>query len=303
MAHIMNDLAPFVSVIIPHFNDPERLGHCLAQLETQTYPSDRYEIIVIDNGSISPPEEIINTSSHSHLLIEPKPSSYIARNCGLTAAQGEIIAFTDSDCLPKEDWLEKGVNALTKESNIGVVGGQIDLFPANKDAPTIAELYELERAFPVQEYVERWHFAPTANIFTFQEIVETVGMFDETLKSGGDAEWCQRVYAHGYKVVYAQDVCIRHPARAKIKDIYRRAKRRSGGLHDRQAKDQSPKLYFIQSFPHDILPPFKKSRDLWFLHKFPRYIRLQLIGIEWLNNYSYAYERVRLAFGGKSERS
>ena len=299
----MNSPQPFVSVIIPHFNDQARLSRCLTLLEKQTYPSHRYEIIVVDNGSDSLPEATVNSSPHSRLLFEAKPGSYIARNRGISVAQGEVIAFTDSDCVPSLDWLDQGVDAITRNSNMGFIAGHINVFPRNTEAPTIAEQYEMVRAFPIKENVEKYHFGVTGNLFTLRNVIDRVGLFDETLKSSGDSDWCERVYAQGYNIVYAEGVCVNHPARMRVKDIYQRARRWGGGFHDRQARYQSPKRYFIQSFPHDILPPFKKSWYLWSLHQYSVLTRLQLIGIEWISNYGVAFERVGLAFGGQSKRS
>ena len=299
----MNSPFPFVSIIIPHFNDHTRLGYCLAQLDNQSYPADRYEIIVVDNGSDESPEKVTAVSSHSKLLFENKPGSYAARNRGITEAQGEIVAFTDSDCLPEHDWLEQGVRAIKQDDSIGFVAGPVEIFPENADHSTVPELYELLRGFPIKEYMEKWQFGVTANLFTRRSILDVIGSFDESLKSGGDSEWCKRVYTEGFKPIYAEAARVRHPARQSVRDIYRLAQRWAGGIHDIQAKQRPPRLYLVQSFPHDILPPIKKSQHLWSQSQFPILLRLQLIGVEWIVNYAKAFERIRLIFGGRSQRT
>src|SRR5262245_46024865 len=103
---------PFVSVIIPVYNNPDGLRRCLHALEAQTYPKSRYEIIVVDNGSDTPPADMVRAFDRVTLLEEAVPSSYAARNRGLAQARGEVIAFTDSDCIPAPDWLAHGVANL-----------------------------------------------------------------------------------------------------------------------------------------------------------------------------------------------
>ncbi|MCB9420737.1 MAG: glycosyltransferase family 2 protein [Ardenticatenaceae bacterium] len=298
----MNSLYPFVSVIIPHYNDADRLGHCLDRLENQTYPSDRYEIIVIDNGSDESPEGVTAVSHHSTLVFENKPGSYAARNYGISKAQGEIIAFTDSDCLPEPNWIEKGVQTINQNDAIGFIAGKVDVFPLDYDHPTIVEQYEILRAFPVEEFIERWHFGVTANIFTRLNVINDVGNFDETLKSNGDTDWCQRVYNAGYKPVYVDEACVKHPALYTLESIYHRAQRWAGGLHDRYAEDHPPVQYLVHSFPHDILPPVKKTWFLFQQRHLSLWTRIKLIGIEWMVNYAKTFERVRLIFGGHSRR-
>src|SRR5690554_6136694 len=91
---------PFVSVIIPTYHDWERLRLCLDSLNRQTYPKERYEIIVVNND----PEDVVPANfvvpNNFTILEESKPGSYAARNRAIQAAKGEIYAFTDSDCQP-----------------------------------------------------------------------------------------------------------------------------------------------------------------------------------------------------------
>src|SRR5262249_52917854 len=100
---------PMVSVIIPVYNDAERLPKCLAALEAQTSPSGRSEGVVIDNGSGRPAAPLLAGYTHVRASYEGRPSQYAARNRGLSLAQGEVLAFTDADCVPAPGWIERGV--------------------------------------------------------------------------------------------------------------------------------------------------------------------------------------------------
>ena len=118
----------FVSVIIPVFNDAKRLKICLAALEKQTYPQDYYEIIVVDNGSDKSLENVVRQFPRVKLACCLDPGSYAARNHGIYIAKGEILAFTDSDCIPARDWLETGVKCLLTTANCGLLAGKIEIF-------------------------------------------------------------------------------------------------------------------------------------------------------------------------------
>src|SRR5918998_5105397 len=104
--------APFVSVIVPVYNDQEDLVLCLEALENQTYPKDRYEVVVVDNGSKESIEPVVSRFTCASAAREDRPGTYAARKNGLRLARGEIIAFTDADCIPTPQWLEKGVGKL-----------------------------------------------------------------------------------------------------------------------------------------------------------------------------------------------
>ncbi len=221
-----------VSIIIPVFNDLERLKLCLHALENQTYPQEQYEIIVVDNNSTESLESIKKDFPHVNLVQELTPGSYIARNNGITLAKGDILAFTDSDCIPHKDWLEQGVHALLSTSNCGLVAGKIDLFFQDSNHPTLIELYEKVTAFPQEKYVKERQFGVTANLFTYKTVMDTVGQFNDTLKSGGDREWGRRVVHHGYQVIYVDTVCVNHPARVTWKQLHSKIIRQTSGLLD-----------------------------------------------------------------------
>ncbi|MGD1855052.1 MAG: glycosyltransferase [Leptolyngbyaceae cyanobacterium] len=224
---------PFVSIIIPVYNDGDFLKTCLAALAKQTYAKDRYEIIVVDNNSEEDVSLVTKPFERVILAHESTPGSYIARNKGLTLAKGDVIAFTDADCIPQPDWLETGVATLTQRANIGLVAGRIELFYRDPNRPKSFELYDsLTMGFPQEDFVRDSHFGATANLFTFRSVLDNVGGFDENLKSAGDRQWGKRVYDSGYEQVYNDAVCIRHPARYSWADVKKRAIRITGGRYD-----------------------------------------------------------------------
>lgn len=219
---------PFVSVVVPAYNHHAALAKCLRALEEQKYPKDRYEVVVVDNGSQESVEPLVRNHPQARAAFEGRPGSYAARNKGVSLARGEIIAFTDADCLPVPDWLERGVATLLASPNCGLVGGGIEVFPAGP-RPNWVELWDCTRGLRQKRYVNLSKYAATANAFTFKRIFDAVGPFDADMKSSGDLEWGRRVAAAGFAVVYAEDASIHHPARATLRQIWRKTIRLTGG--------------------------------------------------------------------------
>lgn len=201
----------------------------LKALSDQTFPQRNYEVVVVDNGSEKALDSVIKPFEFSRLLKEELPGSYRARNTGVLAAKGDILGFTDSDCTPARDWIEKGVNALMKDPQAGLIGGKIKLVFKNPEAKNLAEIYERVTAFHQNKYIEDARFAATANAFSYKEVFNTVGLFDGNLKSGGDYEWGNRVFLAGYKQHYAENAIVTHPARSSLKDLIKKSRRLAGG--------------------------------------------------------------------------
>ena len=293
---------PFVSVIIPVYNDLPRLKLALAALYEQTYPSSRLEIIVIDNGSEDKILESDLDGKNVNLLYEETPGSYAARNKGVLNAKGDILAFTDSDCIPAPNWVEAGVGSLLSAPECGLAAGKIKVFPRQANKPNWIEAYDQLTAFPQQKYVEVDHYGVTANIFTFSHVFKSVGLFNAQLKSGGDSEWGQRVFKHGYPLVFAPDACVQHPARTSLRQLYTRSARKVGGVYDKKRAHRSwyRKIGGLIVY---FLPPVRKIGRLWSDKRIPGiWSKLQFSLLLLFVHYAFFLERLRLTFGGKSRR-
>src|SRR5688572_18224951 len=92
---------PQVSVIVPHYGDLANLDRCLSALVRQTYPRERFEIVVADNGSPQGEAAVLQAiAGRARLTIVAEKGAGPARNGGVAVSQGRILAFTDADCRP-----------------------------------------------------------------------------------------------------------------------------------------------------------------------------------------------------------
>lgn len=253
---------PFVSVIIPTYHDWERLKLCLNALSEQTYPTNKFELIIINNDP-NDPCPLAYLPENCRLAFEEKQGSYAARNKGLKLARGEVIAFTDSDCIPDFCWLEKGVFNLLEHPNCGFIAGAIRLFFANPRFPTCIELYEQVTAFRQIDYVQYGRYGATANLLAFKVVFEQVGLFNSNLISSGDKEWGKRVFSYGYQIFYADDVLVKHPARRLWSEMRQKVLRISLGLYQ-LSQIESRKLYYLDRIKQHF---FHTKRSLRIIYK------------------------------------
>jgi GT2 family glycosyltransferase len=220
--------APRVSVIIPVKDDAARLTLCLEALMRQSLPAGEFEIVVVDNGSTrDDPRAVVARFPGVRLEKETGPGPAAARNRGLAASRGRVIAFTDADCLPEPDWLEEGLKALAALPKEGMVGGRVIAVPRDPERPTALEWFDRIYYFDQETCLSRWHFALTANLFVSRAVVEAVGVFDVRFQeaAGEDVDFGQRVWRAGGPQAYAAEAVVRHPAMNDPAAFWRRQER------------------------------------------------------------------------------
>jgi glycosyltransferase involved in cell wall biosynthesis len=299
---------PFVSVIVPVYDHAEALRACLDALERQTYSAARFEVVVVDNspaGDLHPLPAAANGRVRS--IHEPAPGSYSARNAGIAAARGEVLAFTDADCIPDPGWIEHGVSAVLRHPRAGIVAGRVRLFCRDAMSANAIELFESLLAFEQQEYVESRSFGVTANLFTRHEVLRVVGGFNAALRSRGDQEFGHRIKDAGYDVVYCHDALILHPARRSLAELVHRTRRLAGGEMGlegvRRAAGRGHRLAYLQGLARDLVPPMRFAARVARSSEVPGLVRkAQVISILVLARWLSAVEKIRLKMGGEPLR-
>jgi GT2 family glycosyltransferase len=210
-----------VSVIVPHLDDYDNLDACLTLLGEQTFPSDRTEIIIADNGSSRGLDALRELVGARGLIVEVKErGAGPARNAGVRASRGEALAFIDSDCKPDRHWLEEGLAGLRFSD---FVGGRVDVLVEDPRRMTAAEAFESVFAFQNERYVKRRKFTVTASMFVPRSVFDTVGPFENGVPE--DIDWCRRARLKGYRIGFAPRSVVGHPARRTMDELERKWRR------------------------------------------------------------------------------
>lgn len=252
-----------VAIIIPTYNDGNRLEKCLDALSKQSYPKSLIRVLVVDNNSTENIADLVAKYENCVYLSEEKPGAYCARNHALQALTDEhIVGFTDADCIPSIDWISNAV-AEIENRELVAVGGMVSVFCESGGTPNLIENYEILFAFPQKLYVEQDHFAVTANLFITRQALDLVGPFNESLFSGGDAEWGNRMREKGVPLAFSPEIAVAHPARDTLEKIVRKVKRTVGGCYSQRHVNPVMKNSFsTMSLLRGFVPPIIAYKKL-----------------------------------------
>ncbi len=278
------------SVIIPTYKDWPRLQMCLDALAGQSLSSDAFEILVANNNRVPDVPADLRLPANARVVWAEQPGSYAARNAVLGQAVGEVVFFTDSDCLPDRDWVRLGVEGMAALPQADRIAGKIELFPAGaKWAPE--EVYDRLVWLKQAEYAGAG-WGTTANLVVRRSLFDVVGPFDARMFSGGDKEWNLRANTKGSAVHYDPGVIIKHPARGTFAELALKRRRLTGGKHKRQAGSFKRFLVPIRL----LIPSFKMTAKLMKQPDMPLSMRLALARIDYGLRWVTFVEFVRLRF-------
>ena len=204
---------PQVSVVIATYERPHLLLRCIDALLAQTLPGPRFEIVIVDDGSSrTAREQVMSEISgrrHRHraptlrfLWLPMNRGPAAARNHGILAARGDVIAFTDDDTLPHPDWLQAGLAAIAAGAD--AVAGTVEV-----PLPAVPTDYERDAA-----ELTNAGFV-TANCFVRRELLAAVGGFDERFRCAWreDTDLCFRLRASGAIIRASTTARVVHPVR------------------------------------------------------------------------------------------
>lgn len=198
---------PHVSVVVPVRNAADTIADCVDSLLALAYPSDRFEVLVVDNASTDGTPAILERyADRVRLLHEPSRGASHARNTGIRQARGEVVAFTDADCRVDPSWLTEIVPAVSDE-DVGLAGGPIlATRPCNYVERFGERIHDHERAitFCVPPYVI------TANCTARKSTLQAVGGFDPAFLRTQDADLAFRVWGAGHRLVFAGGAIVYH---------------------------------------------------------------------------------------------
>ena len=210
-----NIALPKVSVVVPVFNGSTTITACVESLLEQTYPERLTEILFVNNNSTDDTEEILNRY-RVRILHEKIQTSYAARNRGISAATGSIIALTDADCVAHPQWIERLIKPFL-QPNVGAVRGIVK--PLNEGA--LIEEFIAKNNPLAATHSEGMTVLLTANVAYRKDIICNLGLFDEKLFTAGDVDLGWRLQLNtDSEVILKHDAIVYHKNRNTLRGLF-----------------------------------------------------------------------------------
>jgi glycosyltransferase involved in cell wall biosynthesis len=205
---------PEYSIIIPTYRRPDPLRRCLEAITSLDFARDRFEVLVVDDGSGDPPLDVVASFESSldvQLLRARHGGPASARNTGARSARGRTLVFTDDDCLPRPDWLSAIDRWMSDRDEPIAVGGRVvnvldDVCSAASQG-IVDFLYEYYGEHPTA-----WRFFTSNNLAVPRAEFLDLGGFDAGFRrvAAEDRDLCERWRAAGFDLHYAPDAVVGH---------------------------------------------------------------------------------------------
>lgn len=215
---------PSFSVIIPTYERPAQLTRCLKGLARLDYPRELFEVIVVDDGSSSPPRALVEEfrASLDVRLLEQRRNKGPAgaRNFGAAHARGEFLAFTDDDCEAGTEWLRALASAFAKAPERIVGGRTLNSLTRNPYSETSQAIIEVVYSHFNQDPEDARFFASNNFAVPARLFLELRG-FDERFTTSEDREICARWRTEGLRLAYAPDAIIYHAHHLGLLTLWR----------------------------------------------------------------------------------
>lgn len=200
--------------MIPTYGRPQQLAVCLEALAEQDFPRSAHEVIVVDDGSEVPYEEHLAPYRNRMTLIfhrQPHAGPAAARNAGATVARGEVLAFTDDDCRPEQNWLSSIAKRFEEDPEC-VVGGRT-INDLNENLYSSASQLLIDYLYKFYNSVPGKASLLTSNNLAIPaSLFRDSGRFDTgfTRAAAEDRDLCDRFRQQGVRLTYAPEVIVRH---------------------------------------------------------------------------------------------
>lgn len=213
---------PSISVVVPTRDRVQALETCLAALDRQTL-AERIEVVVVDDGSVAAEEVAGVVGAHPRVRLVRRDGAgpAAARNAGAREARGEMLCFTDDDCVPESDWVEQ-LAAAIREGTDAVAGRTVN------PPGALGAAAEVISAAPAAAEP----FAPSNNLACTRAAFEAVS-FDESYRDAAaeDRDWCTRLVASGFTLRSQPSAVVHHRARLTLSTFFRRQVRYGRGAY------------------------------------------------------------------------
>jgi glycosyltransferase involved in cell wall biosynthesis len=198
-------MSPDISIVIPARNEGRRIAHCLHSLRNQSVAFDQYEVIVVDDGSDDDTTEVAQQNG-ARVIRQSKKGTSAARNRGIADALGDIVLFTDADCIAAPNWVEQLARPLMNTAIHGTVGRIV-----TRQAHWLARLIqaELDERYSRMTQHEFIDFINSGNC-GFKRSILCDNRYDESFAWIEDLELSFRLARSGNRMIFVQDAVVSH---------------------------------------------------------------------------------------------
>jgi glycosyltransferase involved in cell wall biosynthesis len=203
------------SVIIPTHARPRQLASCLESLTFLQPPATGFEVIVVDDGSPQPLDDVVNPYRGRldvTLVRQPNGGPASARNTGAGVARGRFLAFTDDDCRPAPDWLTALARRFEQTPQNLLGGRTVNQLTRNSYSTASQVLIDVVYAFYNRD-PEAPRFFASNNIAAPADLFRQAGGFDDKgfpLVAAEDRDFCDRWLRQRHRMTYASEAVVRH---------------------------------------------------------------------------------------------
>lgn len=209
---------PSVTVVVAARNAAGTINDCVGSLLELDYPPEDLELIVVDNASGDGTAGAVRRHGDRVMLLrEARRGAGAARNAGIGNARGEVVAFTDADCVVDPGWLRHLVASL-EDPGVGIAGGTIRaLRPANPIELFGETIHDHRAAIEVYNPP----YAITMNWASRRAVLEEVSGFDEAFLRCQDVDLSFRILAAGYRLAFAPGAVVHHRNERTLGGLFR----------------------------------------------------------------------------------
>lgn len=256
----VNEDSQIISVIIPFLNNRDEVVQITKKIRERNQDLN-LEIICVDNGSEKKGGFSSEFLKQQILIYETQytNSPYSARNRGVERASGSVLVFVDANSSPTEHWLQNGLTCM-EENHADIVAGDVG-FDFERE-PDAAKVVDAITSIHQKKSVEERQAAFTANLFVKHEVFDSVGLFCEGVRSGGDVRWTSKASSAGYKIRYCADSIVLKKARSFGALLKKRVRTGRGYLYT-WLKEENGNVWFY-NFLRSLKPPSPaKPKELY----------------------------------------
>jgi len=277
------------SIIIPCYNRPKQLLTCLQSIAALDYDPERFEVLVVDDGSQCPPETIVCNFEKLFdvkLVKQANAGPATARNTGARHAKGSYLAFTDDDCQPTLNWLTNLEAYFMSNPHCAITGRVVNSLPQNPFSTASQDLVEYMYLY-FNSVNNRARFFTSNNLAVPTSYFNSSGGFDTNYRqaAGEDRELCDRWLHQGLEIIYAPDVLVYHAHHLTLKSFMRQHfiyGRAAYHFHSQRALriNRPVTLNPLRFYFNLILYPYVKHKSLYSL------LLINIMGISQLSTAS-----------------